>query len=50
MLVGLTIFFSIIAVILLIGMIGDKDADSRKNFTVAFCMSLIAIIAIALKL
>lgn len=41
--------FCVIAVILLFGMIGDKDAENRKNFTLAFCTLVAAITLVVLK-
>lgn len=47
--IGLIIFLCIAAVVLLIGMIGDKEAANRRNYTYAFCMCLFTIIAIVLS-
>lgn len=41
----LTIFMTI----LLLGMVGDKDAQNRKNFTYAFCVVVVAIVVMILK-
>lgn len=39
-------FYAIIAVVLLFGMIGDKNMDSRKNYTIGFVASVAAIVAL----
>lgn len=44
------ILFSLFAAILLFGMVGDADANNRKNFTYGFCTVIIAIVLIFLKL
>ena len=41
-------FLAVMAVILLLGMIADKDSENRKNFTYAF-MTVIMAIAIFCK-
>lgn len=47
--IGLIVFLCIVAVILLMGMIGDKDAANRRNYTYAFCTCLIALIIVVMK-
>lgn len=47
--IGLIIFLCVMAVILLMGMIGDKDATNRRNYTYAFCTCLAAIIFVVMK-
>ncbi len=47
--IALSILFSLFAIILLFGMIGDKDVNNRKNYTMAFCFVLLAIVVIILK-
>lgn len=42
--------FIILSIILLLGMIGDKDSQNRKNYTYAFCTLVIAIVVIAFKI
>lgn len=42
----LTIFFAILAIILLFGMIGDSEEINRINYTNAFSFVIVAIIAI----
>ena len=44
------IMFCIMALVMMIGMVADNDVDNRKNFTLAFCLLVIAIIAFAIKL
>lgn len=44
----MNIFFGILAVILLLGMIGDKDAQNRINFTYGFVAVILAIVALNL--
>ena len=39
-------FLGIIAGILLMGMIGDRDARNRKNFTWAFIAVIVAVVAL----
>lgn len=41
---ALTIIFTIMAVILFLGMIADKDYNNRKNFAQAFMVVVAAII------
>lgn len=48
--VAVLILFSLMAVILFFGMVGDKDANNRKNFTYGFVALVIAILAISLKM
>lgn len=48
--VAILILFSLMAVILLFGMIGDKDANNRKNFTYGFVALVIVIAITILKL
>lgn len=47
--IGLMIFLCVVAAILLMGMIGDKDAANRRNYTYAFCTCLAAIILVVMK-
>lgn len=47
--IAVSILFSLFAIILLFGMIGDKDADNRKNYTIAFCCVVLAIIVFIVK-
>ncbi|MDD3415508.1 MAG: hypothetical protein PHY47_16110 [Lachnospiraceae bacterium] len=35
------ILFGVISVILLLGMIGGRDKDEKKCFTIAFCVCII---------
>jgi len=42
----MNIFLCIIAVILLFGMIGDKERQNRINFTYAFLAVILAIVAL----
>ena len=39
----MTIFFAVLAVILLFGMIGDKNEKNRRNFTYGFIAVVIGI-------
>ena len=41
--------FLIIMTLLLFGMIGDKDATNRKNFTYAFCVVTIVVGVMVVK-
>ena len=43
------ILFSVFALIFLIGMIGDKDAENRRSFAFAFCTLVLAIVLILYK-
>ena len=36
-------FICTITIILMIGMIADKEAENRKNFTYGFCTCLLAL-------
>ena len=47
--IGLTILFGILAIIFALGMIADKDADNRKNFTIAFVTLIVAITVLIIK-
>lgn len=38
------VLLAIMAVILFLGMIADKDKDDRKNFTYAFITTVIALV------
>ena len=49
MTVFLIIFFCVLATIFAMGMIADKDANNRKNFAIAFCTLIIAIIVFVIK-
>lgn len=40
---------SIFMTILLLGMVGDKDAQNRKNFTYGFCAVVFAIVIMVIK-
>lgn len=42
-------FACVLAMILMMGMIGDKDASNRKNFTIAFCIVILMIIVLTIK-
>ncbi|MEE1303064.1 MAG: hypothetical protein UHD64_09815 [Bacteroidales bacterium] len=46
---GISILFGILAIIFALGMIADKDANNRKNFTIAFCLLVIAITVFIIK-
>lgn len=46
---ALSAMFCLMAILLLIGMIGGKEVEDRKNFTIAFCVLVLAITALALK-
>lgn len=39
----MTIFFAVMAVILLLGMIADKDEKNRRNFMYSFITTVIAL-------
>lgn len=41
--------FTIIMIILLLGMVGDGDVNNRKNYTLAFCTVVIAIMILSLR-
>lgn len=41
------IFFAVLAVILLIGMLAESDRDSRRNFTYGFIATIIGIVALS---
>lgn len=43
------ILFVLAFIICLFGMIGDKDANNRKNYTYAFCTLVLAIVFILYK-
>ena len=43
----MTVFLAIIAVILLFGMIGDKEQKNRDNYTMAFVANLAAIVILS---
>ena len=43
------ILFSLFATILLFGMIGDKEANNRRNYTYAFCSVVIVSAIIIFK-
>lgn len=47
--IGLAILFGVLAVIFALGMIADKDADNRKNFTITFVVLIIAITVLIIK-
>lgn len=40
------IFFAILSVILLFGMIGDREKENRRNFTYGFISTVVAIVAL----
>lgn len=42
--------FCIFAILLLLGMVGDRNAENRKNYASGFCVLVIAITVLALKL
>lgn len=42
----MNIFLAVLAVILLFGMIGDKEEQNRINFTYGFIVVIVAIMAI----
>ena len=46
---ALIAIFSVIAIILLLGMIGDRDANNRKNYTYGFCTIVLAITLLICK-
>lgn len=43
----MTVFLAIIAVILLFGMIGDKEQKNRDNYTKAFVADLVTIVILS---
>ena len=43
------IIFGILSVIFATGMISDNDAENRKNFTIAFCILVVAITVLVIK-
>jgi len=43
----MTVFLSVVALILLFGMIGDKVQKNRDNYTMAFVADLVAIIVLS---
>ena len=43
------IFFCVLAAIFALGMIADRDANNRKNFAIAFCTLIIAIVVFVIK-
>lgn len=43
------ILFMVVAIILLLGMIGDQREDNRRNYTYAFCVVVAAIVLIIFK-
>lgn len=42
----MTVFLAIIALFLLWGMVGDRDRENRRNYTLAFIACVAAIVAI----
>ncbi|MDD3570978.1 MAG: hypothetical protein PHY44_07755 [Lachnospiraceae bacterium] len=42
-------FLGILAIILMLGMIADWEKDNRFNFTVGFCITMIAMIVLNTK-
>ena len=46
---ALVAIFCIFAIILLLGMIGDKNAENRRNYTYGFCSLVAAITILAIK-
>ena len=40
------VFFAILAVILLVGMIGDKEQQNRNNYTMGFLSTIIGLVAL----
>ena len=40
------VFFAILAVILLVGMIGDKEQQNRNKYTMGFLSTIIGIVAL----
>ena len=48
--VAVLILFLLFAGILLFGMIGDKDAQNRKNYTRGFCIIVAAVTIILMLL
>lgn len=43
------VLFLVASAILFFGMIGDKDANNRKNYMCAFCTLVLAIVFIVYK-
>lgn len=41
--------FVIIAIVLLLGMIGDKDANNRRNYSYSFCAIVLSITLLMCK-
>lgn len=46
---ALVAMFVVIAILLLLGMIGDKDANNRRNYTYSFCTVVLAITLLICK-
>lgn len=42
----LTILFSIFAIISFLGLLGERDPQSRKHMTISFLISTLAVVAI----
>lgn len=40
----LTVFFVLLAVVLLVGMIAATDSFASRNYTIGFCVSVLAIL------
>ena len=40
------IFFAVLAFILMLGMIGDKNPDDRWNYTIGFIITVVAIVVL----
>lgn len=47
--IAILIVFCLAAILLLFGMIGDKDANNRRNYTYGFCTLVAAIVLILIK-
>lgn len=47
--VGMQILFGILATVFALGMIADKDAENRRNFTIAFVTLIVAITVLVIK-
>lgn len=45
----LIVVLSVLMIILLLGMIGDKEPENRRNFTYGFCTVVLALIVVILK-
>lgn len=43
----MTVFLALLAVVLLFGMIGDKEQENRNNYTKAFIADLAAIVILS---